>query len=171
MHCRPASRTECGLGIKRATGFSYIEMMVTLLILSVLAVIAVPAAENMVQRRLEAELRDGLREIRTALDAYKAASDAGRVAKAEGETGYPKKLEDLIDGVEDAKDTKRPRIYFLRRLPRDPFTLSPGTSAAQSWGRRSYASPPTAPVAGDDVFDVYSLSPATGLNGIPYRQW
>lgn len=145
--------------------------MVTLLILSVLATIAVPAAENMVQRRREAELRDGLREIRSALDAYKAASDSGRVAKAEGASGYPQKLEDLVDGVEDAKDTKRPRVYFLRRLPRDPFNFRPDIPPAQSWGHRSYTSPPNAPAAGDDVFDVYSLSPATGLNGIPYRQW
>lgn len=156
---------------RQPAGFSYIEIMVTLLIVSVLAMIAVPAVENMVQRRKEAELREALREIRTALDAYKAATDTARVAKAEGESGYPRKLEDLVNGVEDAKDTKRPRIYFLRRLPRDPFATQPELPAAQTWGRRSYASPPTAPAPGDDVFDVYSLSPGVGLNGIPYREW
>ncbi len=145
--------------------------MVTLLIVSVLATVAVPAVENMVQRRKEGELREALREVRTAIDAYKAAADAGRVAKAEGESGYPRRLEDLSDGVEDAKDIKRPRIYFLRRLPRDPFAGQPDVPAAQTWGRRSYASPPTAPAAGDDVFDVHSQSRAVGLNGIPHREW
>lgn len=154
-----------------AAGFSYIEVMVTLLIVSVLATVAVPAVENMVQRRKEGELREALREVRTAIDAYKAAADAGRVAKAEGESGYPRRLEDLSEGVEDAKDTKRPRIYFLRRLPRDPFAGQPDVPAAQTWGRRSYASPPTAPAAGDDVFDVHSQSRAVGLNGIPHREW
>ena len=152
-------------------GFSYIEMMVTLLILSVLATIAIPAVENIAQRRKEAELREALREIRTAIDAYKAAADTGKVAKAEGESGYPRKLEDLVAGVEDAKDTKRPKIYFMRRLPRDPFAVNVDIPAAQSWGRRSYASPPNAPAVGDDVFDVYSLSSAIGLNGIPHREW
>ena len=155
----------------RATGFSYIEVMVTLLIVSVLAAIAVPAVENMVQRRKEGELREALREIRTAIDAYKAAADAGRIAKSEGESGYPRRLEDLVDGVEDAKDTKRPRIYFLRRLARDPFSVQAELTAAQTWGRRSYASPPNAPAAGEDVFDVYSQSRVFGLNGIPYREW
>jgi general secretion pathway protein G len=155
----------------RVKGFSYIEMMVTLLILSVLATIAIPSVENMVQRRKEAELREALREIRTAIDAYKAAADSGKVAKAEGESGYPRKLEDLVAGVEDAKDTKRPKIYFMRRLPRDPFAVNPDIAAVQTWGRRSYASPPNAPAAGDDVFDVYSLSNAIGLNGIPHREW
>ena len=156
---------------KYAAGFSYIEMMVTLLILSVLATIAIPAVENMVQRRKEAELREALREIRTAIDAYKVAADTGKVAKVEGESGYPRKLEDLAAGVEDAKDTKRPKIYFMRRLPRDPFAVNADSPAAQTWGRRSYASPPTAPAAGDDVFDVYSFSTAVGLNGIPHREW
>lgn len=155
----------------RVKGFSYIEMMVTLLILSVLATIAIPSVENMVQRRKEAELREALREIRTAIDAYKAAADSGKVAKAEGESGYPRKLEDLVAGVEDAKDTKRPKIYFMRRLPRDPFAVNADIAAVQTWGRRSYASPPNAPAAGDDVFDVYSLSSAAGLNGIPHREW
>ena len=156
---------------RQMKGFSYIEMMVTLLILSVLATIAIPAVENIAQRRKEAELREALREIRTAIDAYKAAADTGKVAKAEGESGYPRKLEDLVAGFEDAKDTKRPKIYFMRRLPRDPFFVNPDIPAAQSWGRRSYASPPNAPAAGDDVFDVYSLSSAIGLNGIPHREW
>lgn len=156
---------------RKAAGFSYIEVMVTLLIVSILATIAVPAVENMVQRRKEAELREALREIRTALDAYKAATDTARIAKAEGESGYPRKLEDLVEGVEDAKDTKRPRVYLMRRLPRDPFATQSEVPAAQTWGRRSYASPPNAPAAGDDVFDVYSLSRGVGLNGIPYREW
>jgi general secretion pathway protein G len=78
-----------------------------------------------------------------------------------------------VDGVEDAKnaDSKGVKIYFLRNIPRDPFNKSSDISADQTWGKRSYASTHTEPKEGRDVFDVYSLSGGTGLNGIPYREW
>jgi general secretion pathway protein G len=73
--------------------------------------------------------------------------------------------------VADKTKADATRIYFLRRLPRDPFFPDTSVPPAETWGQRSYASPPDAPSRGRDVFDVYSLSPATGLNGVPYREW
>jgi general secretion pathway protein G len=109
--------------------------------------------------------------MRDAIDAYKQASDEGRIVKKVGESGYPKTLEELLTGVEDQKHPKKARIYFLRRIPRDPFATDPELTAAQTWGKRSYASPPDDPKEGDDVFDVFSLSPYVGINGRPYREW
>jgi type II secretory pathway pseudopilin PulG len=124
-----------------------------------------------VQRSKEQDLRRALREVREAIDAYKQASDEGRVAKRVGDSGYPKRLGDLVAGIEDEKNPKKERMYFLRRLPRDPFAVDPALGPAESWGKRSYLSPPDQPSDGDDVFDVFSLSTATGINGRPYREW
>jgi len=91
--------------------------------------------------------------------------------KRVGESGYPRRLADLVEGVEDQKNPKKERIYFLRRIPRDPLASDPNQAPADTWGKRSYASPPNEPAEGEDVFDVYSLSTATGINGRPYREW
>lgn len=144
-------------------GFTLIELLVTVAIVAVLASVALPLNELVAQRAKEQDLRRALREIREAIDAYKQASDEGRIARKVGESGYPRRIEELVEGVEDQKSPKKERLYFLRRLPPDPF--------AEEWGKRAYASPPEDPRAGEDVFDVYSLSEATGLNGKPYRQW
>jgi general secretion pathway protein G len=132
--------------------------------------LALPLQELTVKRSREAELRADLREIRNALDAYKQAVDDGRIATAIGATGYPKNLTVLVVGVRDAKSPIGANLHFLRRIPRDPFA-DPKTKPEESWGLRSYASPWDDPRPGDDVYDVYSLSPDSGINGVPYREW
>ena len=154
----------------KARGFTLIELVTAVAIVAVLASAVLPLNELVVQRAKEQDLRRALRDIRGAIDAYKQASDEGRIPKRVGESGYPKRLQDLVEGVQDEKSPKRERIYFLRRLPRDPFATNEA-SAAESWGKRSYASPPEDPREGDDVFDVFTLAPGKGINGRPYREW
>lgn len=144
--------------------------MVTLAILGVLASAAYPMAKLAVQRNKEHELKQGLRQIRMAIDAYKQAADEGKIRKSTTDSGYPVTLEILVEGVENAKDIEHHNMYFLSRLPRDPFADN-SLNPAESWGKRSYASPPEQPENGDDVFDVYSKATGVGINGIPYREW
>jgi general secretion pathway protein G len=155
----------------RGKGFTLIELLVTLAILALLGTLVIPVAQVVVQRRQEQELREALHQIRQGIDAYKQAYDDGRITKAAGATGYPKTLELLVDGVQDVRSPKRSKIYFLRRLPRDPFNPDTGVSEAQSWGKRSYASEADEPKEGEDVYDVYSTVDRAGLNGVPYRKW
>jgi general secretion pathway protein G len=156
---------------KRHAGFTLIELVITVAIVGLLASAAFPLASMAIQRGKESELRAALRDIRGAIDAYKVAAEQGRVMVEAGTSGYPPDLKVLYEGVEDAANPEKAKIYFLRRLPRDPFFPDGAVSAEETWGLRSYASPPEDPQPGDDVFDVYSLSRGKGLNGVPYHDW
>ncbi len=151
-------------------GFTLIELLVTVVIVAILASVAMPLSALSQQRTKEQELRESLREIRMAIDAYKQAVDEGRVARSLDQSGYPPRLSVLVAGAIDVRSPVSKKIYFLRRIPRDPFADA-DVDAESSWGKRSYDSSPDAPHAGKDVYDIYSQSGQTGLNGVPYREW
>ena len=163
----------------RHRGFTLIEMVVVVAIVGVLASAAFPLLALQTRRQKEFDLRLNLRTLRNALDAYQQASLDGKIGRPDGLTelaanadasGFPPTLQALVDGVPDARAPTGARLYFLRRLPRDPFAdaqLAP----ALTWGLRSHASPPDAPQPGRDVFDVHSLADGSGLDGTPYRGW
>ncbi len=156
---------------RRGTGgFTLIELVVTLALIALFATMAMPLEQLSVRRVKEEELRSALRDIRGALDAYKQAVTDGRIITGLGQSGYPKDLTVLVEGVKDARSPTGNLIRFLRRMPRDPFAER-DVRAEDTWGKRSYASSYDDPQPGDDVYDVYSLSKDTGLNGVPYREW
>jgi len=145
-------------------GFTLIELLIVVAIVALLASVAAPLAELGWQRGKEQDLRHALRELRGAIDAYKRAADDGQIEKPADASGYPPTLAALVDGAPVKNKPQEEKIYFLRRLPKDPLT-------GEDWGLRSYASPVDSPQAGKDVFDVYSRSEEVGLNRIPYREW
>jgi len=145
-------------------GFTLIELLIVVAIVALLASIAAPLAELGYQRGKEQELRYALREIREAIDAYKRASDEGKIERKADASGYPPSLATLVEGVEEKTNPEKTKIYFLRRIPKDPL-------GGEEWGLRSYASPADDPRDGKDVYDVYSRSEGVGLNQLPYREW
>ena len=160
--------------IHRARGFSFIELIVTLAIVAILASVTMPLVSVTVQRSKESELRHHLRQMREAIDAYKKASDDGRIKKSVEDSGYPPSLLVLVEGVEDIKDPDKKLIKFLRKVPTDPManqTGKEGRTAIDDWGLRSYESSADKPTAGKDVYDVYSKSLQIGTNGVPYAKW
>ena len=157
--------------MNRQGGFTLMELVVTLALLGLLAMLAAPLAEMAVQRSREQALREGLREVRGAIDKYKAAWDRGLIKRETGDSGYPPSLKVLVDGVANQKSPSDEKLYFLRRVPRDPFAPAGTQPAVETWVLRSYASAPDSPSAGADVFDVMTNASGVGLNGVPYQEW
>ncbi len=150
----------------RARGFTLIELIITIFIVSILVGVAVPLAKNSIQRQKEIELREALRELRTAIDKYKDASDRGFIMMKVDTDGYPEKLDVLVDGV-DMVGTVGKKLRLLRRIPRDPMTNS------KEWGLRSIQDDPktSSSWGGQNVFDVYTKSQGTALDGTKYKDW
>ncbi|CAH0353111.1 hypothetical protein AQB9606_03067 [Aquabacterium sp. CECT 9606] len=161
----------CNHSRQPPNGFSLIELLVVVAMVSILASIGLPLAELAHRRTQEEELRQSLRQIRSALDAHKKATDAGQIVRQVNASGYPPSLDVLVTGVVDAQSPRGSKLFFLRRLPRDPFAPEEIGDAAQTWGLRSYESTAEDPKPGKDVFDIYSKSEGAGMNGVPYRKW
>ncbi|MBC3874899.1 type II secretion system protein [Undibacterium flavidum] len=154
----------------KLSGFTLIELLVTLAILSVLATLSVPVMQVANQRIKEKELRLALREIRTAIDAYKRAYDDGKIMNSPLLSGYPTSLDILVNGVPNQRDPLHHKLYFLRKIPADPM-LDNEQSEQATWGLRSYDSDTQNPRDGVDVYDIYSTSEKVSLNGQAYKKW
>ncbi|MBI5234877.1 MAG: type II secretion system protein [Deltaproteobacteria bacterium] len=153
-------------------GFTFIELVITIAIISILASMVIPLSKTSVKRSKEMELRYDLRAMRNALDAYKTAWDNDKIKKNIGESGYPPDLASLVSGVDDASSPEAgKKIRFLRRIPRDPMNPDADLAPEKTWGLRSYRSDPDDPKEGDDIFDVYSKSTETALDGTAYNTW
>lgn len=143
-------------------GFTIVELIVAITILLVLTTMALPMVQIQVKREKEKALRYDLHEMRTAIDRYKDAADRGLFQVQFGTDGYPPTLRALTEPIEGAGKTYR----FLRRIPVDPMTGN------KNWGLQSTSDSPNSDSwGGDNVFNVYSRSQGTGLNGVPYRDW
>ena len=146
-------------------GFTLIELMVSVFIISILVGLAIPLAKNSIKREREIELRQALRDMRTAIDKYKDAADRGFIQQKVDTDNYPETLQVLVDGVQmvGAVDKK---LKFLRRIPRDPMTNS------TDWGLRAEQDDPKMNSwGGQDVFDVYTKSQGTAFDGTKYKDW
>jgi general secretion pathway protein G len=155
--------------IRSASGYTFVELVIVSAILMILASAVVPLAQVASQRQRESELRRSLREMRTAIDRFRDAVEAGTIPTTElraGSEGYPPDLETLVEGVSVANDATGRQLKFLRRIPIDPMTRS------TEWGLRAYQdSPDTTSWGGQNVFDVYTKSDGTALDGTKYRDW
>ena len=155
--------------LQASKGFSFVELLVVSTMLLILASAVMPLSRVTIQRQREAELRRALRERRTAIDEYKDAVDLGLIGGFDvegGSEGYPESLEILVEGVQRLNDASDGKLRFLRRIPFDPITRS------HEWGLRSYQDDPDSTRwSGDNVYDVYTSSTATALDGTPYNEW
>src|SRR5215472_12938845 len=148
--------------LRKALGFTLIELIVTVFIISILVGVAVPLARNSIKRQKEVELREALRDIRTAIDKFQDASARGLIPVKVDTEGYPEKLQMLVDGV-DMNGTVGKKLKLLRRIPIDPMTNS------TEWGMRSYQDDPkNSSWGGQNVFDVYTKSQGTAMDGTKY---
>ena len=152
-----------------ARGFSFVELLVVTTIILILASAVQPLAKVTIQRTREAELRRVLREMRTAIDKFKDAADAGQIPTTElkaNSEGYPPDLQTLVEGVSVANDATGRKLKFLRRVPIDP------TMGDADWGLRAYQDKPdSSSWSGQNVYDVYSKNQGTALDGTKYRDW
>lgn len=147
-------------------GLTLIELIVAALLLAVLSLVALPLARVQLKRERERELHRALREVRTAIDRYKESADRGMIQVELGTEGYPKDLDVLVDGVKMNNSPEGKRLKFLRRIPRDPMTNS------AEWGMRSYQDEPdSSSFGGQNVFDIYTKSQGTALDGSKYSEW
>jgi general secretion pathway protein G len=150
-------------------GFTFIELLIVSTILIILASAVMPLAKVTSQRQKEAELRRSLREMRTAIDKFKDAVDAGAIPTTElraGSEGYPPSLEVLVEGVSVVGDASGRKLKFLRRVPIDPMTNS------TEWGLKAYQDRPDQfSWGGQNVYDVYTKSTGTALDGTKYKDW
>ena len=148
-----------------SSGFSLIELIITVTVIAILTGLALPLAQNSIRRQNEVELRRALREIRVALDKYKEASDLGLIQMIVGTEGYPENLEILVDGVNQIGAVDR-KIKFLRKIPVDPMMRS------TDWGKRAYQDDSQSRSwSGGNVFDVYTKSDGRALDGSKYNEW
>ena len=149
----------------RIRGFTLIELIATITIISILVALSVPLARNSIKRERERQLREALREMRTAIDKFKEESDKGTVEKPIDTEGYPQTLETLVDGVQLIGQAGK-NLKLLRKIPIDPMTNS------TDWGMRSYQDEPTSQSwGGQNVFDVYTKSDGVAFDGTRYRDW
>jgi general secretion pathway protein G len=157
--------------LTRRRGFTFIEMLVTMTILAILAAAVIPLAKTAMKREREIELRRNLRMMREAIDVYKKLADEKKIEVEDESEGYPPDLETLVKGVElkgeqEGGKSEKKIIKFLRRIPLDPMTNS------YEWGLRSYQDKPDSDSwGGENVYDVYTKSQATALDGSKYRDW
>ncbi len=170
--------------VNNRRGLSLIELIVTVVILSVLGMLVLPLTQMTAKRSKELELRRDLREIRTALDEYKKGYDEavkqGKKQNVADKSGYPETLELLVEG-DDFGGLSKEKKKYLRKIMPDPFhkaTAKPdsadkeGKVAKEMWGLRSYKDKPESTQwGGEDVFDVYSLSEETAIDGTKYKDW
>lgn len=154
---------------RACAGFTLIELLVALVLLALLVTAASPVLQLNGKREKERELKRALWQIRDALDAYKEAVDQGLIKKTAEDSGYPPNLTILVTGVENAKDAKKKKLFFLRRIPRDPFATDSQLSNADTWRIRAYDG--AIDDMAKDVYDVSSRSTAIGINQQPYSEW
>jgi general secretion pathway protein G len=149
---------------RRQKGYTLAELVMVAALIALLSSIVLPVAKFTVKRRKEADLRLALRQLRTAIDEHKKLSDNGMIPVKLGGEGYPESLEVLAEGIDLVGQERKQR--FLRRIPIDPMT------GEAEWGLRSYQDEPESTnFGGQNVYDVFSLSEGTGLDGTEYKDW